>query len=63
MAFTDAAALQYRGVLNWRWGIREPQYPLKTAGLEAFARVLWGLAPYFCGGGTSEETDKELNAR
>lgn len=39
-------------------GYTGASYPPKTAGLEAFARVLWGLAPYFCGGGTSEEFEK-----
>lgn len=28
------------------------------AEMESFSRVLWGLAPYFCGGGTSEEFEE-----
>lgn len=39
-------------------GYTGASYPPKIAGLEAFARVLWGLAPYFCGGGASEEFEK-----
>ena len=30
-------------------------YPPDVAEMEGFARVLWGLAPYFCGGGASQE--------
>ncbi len=30
-------------------------YGDKTASMEGFARILWGLAPFFCGGGEYEE--------
>lgn len=33
-------------------------YPPAAAEMEGFARVLWGLAPYFCGGGTNKEFEE-----
>ena len=33
-------------------------YPPAIEELEGFARVLWGLAPYFHGGGTSKEFEE-----
>lgn len=33
-------------------------YTPDVAELESFARVLWGLAPYFCGGGSNQEFEE-----
>lgn len=33
-------------------------YSPTVAQIEGFARVLWGLAPYYCGGGTSKEFEE-----
>ena len=34
-------------------------YDNATAEMEGFARVLWGLAPYFSGGGQNDSQDVE----
>lgn len=39
-------------------GYTGASYTEDVAEIEGFARVLWGLAPYFCGGGSSEEFEK-----
>lgn len=39
-------------------GYTGASYSPAVAEIEGFARVLWGLAPYFCGGGSSEEFEE-----
>lgn len=39
-------------------GYTGASYTPTVAQIEGFARVLWGLAPYYCGGGTNKEFEE-----
>lgn len=39
-------------------GFTAGSYPNTVAEMEAFARVLWGLAPYLHGGGVTKEFEE-----
>lgn len=43
------------GCAYLRLGANTAGYGSHIAGMEGFSRVLWGLVPYWCGGGTDEE--------
>lgn len=47
-----------KGCARLTLGYTGATYTPDVAEMEGFARVLWGLAPYFCGGGSSQEFEE-----
>lgn len=46
------------GVLYWKWGNTAACYPVDVSKMEAFARPLWGLVPFWHGGGRNGDFEK-----
>ncbi len=52
-----------RGSVYWKLGAETAGYGHQVAGMEGFSRLLWGLVPYWAGGGKDESLLRRIDEK